>query len=325
MGRGRYQRRHLLLDLDRLGLGGVRQIQADVTANNIRWIRLAADPASDDLLLAFVDDAEDTYTLDWSGSAWGTVRTIETDGYGNADNHRPFDIIFEAGPGHSGHALIAFQDGTSDYGYIRYMHTSDITGDWGAKTQLANWNYSAYWIQLARDDTNRIHLAAHTMSSPTFNEVVAYTRTNDSSWSSRSQVLLGCLYDANHTYEAFALTAMAAPAIGITALDYGWGYIGQTITITGKNFGDSQGAGTVKFNDNISATVISWRWDQIVVIVPTGAVDGNITITTDGGDSVSRAFDVITAAPPSPPSPPARGRTTAASSSACRGPISGPG
>jgi hypothetical protein len=58
------------------------------------------------------------------------------------------------------------------------------------------------------------------------------------------------------------------------------GSVTTTVTITGDNFGDSPG--TVKFNNNITATPTSWNDSQIVVAVPSGATTGNIVVTVNG-------------------------------------------
>jgi len=53
------------------------------------------------------------------------------------------------------------------------------------------------------------------------------------------------------------------------------------VTITGLNFGASQGASTVTFNGT-AGTPTSWSSSQIVVPVPSSATTGYVTVTVSG-------------------------------------------
>src|SRR5580693_8831726 len=70
-----------------------------------------------------------------------------------------------------------------------------------------------------------------------------------------------------------SFTVVAAP--GITSLSPISGAVGAAVTITGTNFGSTQGTGTVKFNGT-SATVTSWGATSVQTTVPTGATTGNV-------------------------------------------------
>lgn len=69
---------------------------------------------------------------------------------------------------------------------------------------------------------------------------------------------------------------------------------GRSITITGTNFGTSQGSSTVKFNGT-SATSTSWSDTSIVIPVPNGATTGNVVVTAAGTASNGVNFTVVTA------------------------------
>ena len=77
------------------------------------------------------------------------------------------------------------------------------------------------------------------------------------------------------------------------------GNIGSTVTINGSGFGATQGTSTVKFFNNITATVIFWSDTAIQVQVPVGATTGMVTVTTVGGTSNGVSFTVGTVTPPS--------------------------
>src|SRR6185436_19916757 len=85
---------------------------------------------------------------------------------------------------------------------------------------------------------------------------------------------------------AFTLTA-AAPTI--TSLSPTSGSVGMAVTITGVNFGATQGASTVRFNGT-PATPTSWSATSIVASVPGGATSGPVTVTVGGGARNVLAF-----------------------------------
>jgi len=60
------------------------------------------------------------------------------------------------------------------------------------------------------------------------------------------------------------------------------GPVGTPVTITGMNFGATQGSSTVTFNGT-AATPTSWSATSIIVAVPTGATTGAVVVTVAGG------------------------------------------
>ena len=67
----------------------------------------------------------------------------------------------------------------------------------------------------------------------------------------------------------------------ITSINPSAGPVGTLVTVTGTNFGTSQGASTITFNGTV-ATPTSWSPTAIVVSVPLGATTGNVTVTVSG-------------------------------------------
>jgi len=106
---------------------------------------------------------------------------------------------------------------------------------------------------------------------------------------------------------AFTVTP---PAPGITSLNPSSGPVGTSVTISGANFGATQGASTVKFNLT-TATPTSWSASSIVVPVPTGATTGNVILVVGGQTSNGVAFTVTSGSS----SPTAPGNLTAVASS----------
>src|SRR5438046_4766014 len=82
----------------------------------------------------------------------------------------------------------------------------------------------------------------------------------------------------------------------IASLNPTAGVVGTSVTITGANFGATQGTSTVKFNGT-AATPTSWGATSIVAPVPSGATTGNIVVTVGGVASNGASFTVTVPAP----------------------------
>jgi hypothetical protein len=59
------------------------------------------------------------------------------------------------------------------------------------------------------------------------------------------------------------------------------------VTISGSNFGATQGISTVAFNGTEAGAASTWGADEIKINVPAGATSGKITVTTAGGTATS--------------------------------------
>jgi len=87
------------------------------------------------------------------------------------------------------------------------------------------------------------------------------------------------------------------PAPGISSLSPNSGAVGATVTITGSNFGSSQGTSTVTFNGTSAGTASAWSATSITVTVPSGAATGNVVVTVGGQASNGVSFTVTVPAP----------------------------
>ena len=95
----------------------------------------------------------------------------------------------------------------------------------------------------------------------------------------------------NITVNRNIITLPALPSI--TSFTPTSAITGTSVTITGNNFGISQGTNLVKFGTTV-ATVISWSMTQIVVTVPTlTAGNYTISVTTTGGTGNSSSQFVV--------------------------------
>ena len=86
------------------------------------------------------------------------------------------------------------------------------------------------------------------------------------------------------------------PPPTITNLNPTSGLVGASVTITGTNFGASQGTSTVKFNGT-SAAPTNWSATSITAPVPSGATTGNVIVTV--GSVVSNGLSFTVLVPPS--------------------------
>ena len=97
---------------------------------------------------------------------------------------------------------------------------------------------------------------------------------------------------SNRASNGVSFTVVAAPSI--TSLSITTGAVSAAVTITGANFGSSQGSSTVKFNGT-TATVTSWSATSIGVTVPSGATTGSVVVHASGVDSNGSSFTVVAA------------------------------
>src|SRR5207245_4096529 len=82
------------------------------------------------------------------------------------------------------------------------------------------------------------------------------------------------------------------PAPSISSLSLTSGVVGTSVTVTGTNFGATQGSGTVSFNGT-DALPTSWSATSIVVPVPTDATTGNVVVSAWGVASNGVNFTVV--------------------------------
>ena len=82
------------------------------------------------------------------------------------------------------------------------------------------------------------------------------------------------------------------PPPHISSLNPTSGIVGQTVTITGTDFGASQGSSTVTFN-GVAAATTAWSATSVTATVPTGSATGPVVITVLGQASNGTTFTVI--------------------------------
>ncbi|MGZ5442602.1 MAG: DUF7948 domain-containing protein [Thermoanaerobaculia bacterium] len=88
---------------------------------------------------------------------------------------------------------------------------------------------------------------------------------------------------------AFTVTTPALSSVSPTTA-----IAGDSITLTGTNFGATQGSGSVWLGNKLAGSIVSWSGTQIVAVVATGAKSGSAQVQQGGVWSNSIAFTVIT-------------------------------
>jgi YD repeat-containing protein len=97
-------------------------------------------------------------------------------------------------------------------------------------------------------------------------------------------------------YDSTVTIPVPTPIPAITSVSPASGSVGTPVTISGSNFGATQGTSTVKFN-GVNASPTNWSGTSIIVPVPAGATTGNIIVAVQGGNSNGNSFTVTNGAP----------------------------
>ena len=103
--------------------------------------------------------------------------------------------------------------------------------------------------------------------------------------------LAGCTASTSATGSAGSAASTGPATPTIDSLSAAFGAVGTSLTITGANFGATQGTSSLTFNST-AATVNSWSATSLVVTVPLGATTGNIVVTVSGVSSSGVNFVV---------------------------------
>ncbi len=97
----------------------------------------------------------------------------------------------------------------------------------------------------------------------------------------------------NGNFDSLITVPLPTPPPSITNLSPTSGSLGTSVTISGANFGTTQGTSTVTFN-GVTATPTNWADTSITVPVPAGAATGPVVVTARGSASNGVTFTVPT-------------------------------
>ncbi|MDW7731123.1 MAG: VWA domain-containing protein [Methanolobus sp.] len=121
-------------------------------SGDVGWVRLDANPNSDEMVLVTLDDERDMRAQVWDGDSWGYPVFITNDA--RATSYQCFDVVYEQD---TGRAMVVWADmGTDSVRYLIWDGSS-----WSSASNLYTPDERVYWIKLAADpNSNNILLAA---------------------------------------------------------------------------------------------------------------------------------------------------------------------
>jgi hypothetical protein len=116
--------------------------------SNIRFVELAAHPSTNELSVAFNDNARDLFSVKWTGSSWDETNTEKTHSTDvRREYRRSFDIAYSQS---SGNLLVAW--GRRDSDGIDSSTRDNGSNSW---TDLSTYTYTndnrAQWLELSPD------------------------------------------------------------------------------------------------------------------------------------------------------------------------------
>lgn len=176
-------------------------------SNSVCWLKLAADPHSNNMILLSQDTANDIYANTWTGSSWSSSRLLENNA--GTSSRRTVDVAFEQS---SGTGLVVWGDMTSIPKYEIWNGVS-----WSNEASASNFGLgSTMWVQLTPDPlSDEIFL----MTSDDSYDLNIQKWTG-SSWSSATEVETS----SSNSYECFdiAYNSQEASAESVPVLWTKW-------------------------------------------------------------------------------------------------------
>jgi YD repeat-containing protein len=101
------------------------------------------------------------------------------------------------------------------------------------------------------------------------------------------------LYRYDSAGNIVAIERISASTVSVSALTPGSGAQGTVVTISGSGFSVTPAQNSVSFN-GVNATVSAATASTLVVVVPSGATTGSVTVTSPGGSANSPRPFIIT-------------------------------
>jgi hypothetical protein len=95
----------------------------------------------------------------------------------------------------------------------------------------------------------------------------------------------------NGNYDSQLVTPLPIATPTISGVSPSSGPVGTVVTISGSNFGTTQGSSSVRFN-GVTAAPTNWTATSITAPVPPGATSGNVSVTVNGLASNGVSFAV---------------------------------
>jgi hypothetical protein len=223
-----------------------------------------------------VDGAQCTApcTFNWAANSYHTIATTSPQA-GTSGTQYVFSNWSDGGGiSHTAQAPTWSSTWTANFAPQYYLTTSVGSGGGGTISPASGWRAAGAVVSVSATANSGYHFSGF---------------SGGLSGSSTPQNLT--MNGSASVVASFAVSS--APTI--TGISTPSGSPGTLVTITGTNFGATQGTSTVTFN-GVAATASSWSATQIVTMVPAAATTGNLIVTVNGLVSAAVSF-VVAAAP----------------------------
>ena len=247
--------------------------------------------------------ASGTFTV--NGAGLGTFSSYTTDSFHfvyqplSGDGTIAARVVSAATSTFAGVMIRETFDQSSAYGYAilnggtPHFYYRTTTGGANSDDNISN-ESAPYWVKLVR--------TGNSFSSYASPDGVTWTQIGSTQTISMAQNVYAGLAVASQstsalataTFDNVSLTVGTSPFV--TGVSPDLGPTGTSVTITGSNFGVTQGSSTVSFGGVVATSITSWSSSQIVATVPgtTPSGPGIVTVTVGSISSPTNVtFDVI--------------------------------
>ena len=169
-------------------------------------------------------------------------------------------------------AVVYFQPNTA---YMAYRATTggSVSSVSGSMVGSAY----PYWVKLAR--------VGNTFTGYASLDGVSWIQTGTAQTITMAQTILigfaagGGSGSPSAQFDNVSIQLGAMPII--SKVSPGSGGIGSSVTVSGTNFGNTQGTSTLSFNGTTATAITSWTSSQIVATVPSNATSGTVTVAVN--------------------------------------------
>ncbi|WP_292463733.1 VWA domain-containing protein [Methanolobus sp.] len=238
-------------------------------SNDVYWIKLAADPNSERVILGSQDEAYDVYVGVWDGSSWPSSQLGRIEDNTYRTDVRSFDVAFEQ---QTGKGIVVWGDRSTVPKYRTW------SGSWSSESSALDLGSSGYtrWVQLTPDPiSNEVFL----MTSD------GNTDLNIQKWSGSSFISTAQVEPSSTwNYECFDIVFSTQEA-SVESTPVSWSGWTAGVTSTLENDSISHLSNAI---DTITADGLTAIDEGLYVANnELSSVDGNSTIVimTDGIDN----------------------------------------
>jgi Mg-chelatase subunit ChlD len=238
---------------------------------DVRWVRLEANPNSDEMVLVTMDDRYDLCAQVWDGSSWGNQIELTDDVV--IESYQCFDVMYESD---SGRAIVVWADYDGRMKYRIWDGSS-----WDSETIMYSYSDYVYWVKMGADpNSDRILLATEDRSYDIY-----VTDWDGSSWETPLRVE-GDVYEYSRRSVDVAFEENSGTGIVV------WG---ESNSVPKYRTWDGS-----SWSSESSASSIGSAYTRWVQLTPDPSSDGIFLMTSDGYNDLNiqrwdgSSWDIVT-------------------------------